>query len=100
MFYLTASADELKRASYGWINLEDYDLHINKGDKVQSVDFYKRMVNDKESKFKIGVVAQSGTRSLNARILFDNVYDDKKRCLRVNEDQIEMKTENLFEDER
>lgn len=53
-FYLSSSPDEQKKANWGWMNIEDWDLNIE-NNKIASIDFKSLKLSDKDHKFVISI---------------------------------------------
>lgn len=67
------------------MNIEDWDYDITNNKNVTSIDFKSTKITNKQHKFLINVNSEKTSSSLNGQILFDNVYEEKKRCFIVKD---------------
>lgn len=67
------------------MNIEDWDYDITNNKNVTSIDFKSTKITNKQHKFLINVNSEKTSSSLNCQILFDNVYEEKKRCFIVKD---------------
>lgn len=81
MFYLTSSAEEQRKLNWGWMNIEDWDYNLGNNKEITSIDFESIKMTNKAHKFSIKVNSEKSTKTLNCQIIYDNVYEERKRCL-------------------
>ena len=66
------------------MNIEDWDFNIEKKN-ISSIELKSIKLTEKDHKFSISINVGNTSDNLNCKILFDNVYEEKKRCFIVNE---------------
>lgn len=70
------------------MNIEDWDYDLTNNKIVSSIDFKSIKIINKSHKFLIHINTETTINELNCQIVFDNVYEERKRCFVVKDANI------------
>ena len=87
-FYLNSSQAEQKESAYGWINLEDQDIKIEKGDgELRQINFHRISSEKRILQFALEIQFANATKYYHGKIIASVVYSEKQRSFVVEKSE-------------